>query len=147
MVRVMTIEDYAKVYQLWSSISGFGLRSIDDSEEGIARFLQRNPKTSVVAVEDNQIVGSILCGHDGRTGYFYHVCVARTYRNRGIATDMARAAMAALKKEQINKVSLVAFRSNNTGNACWHDLGWTEREDLNYYDFILNKENRIIFNE
>ncbi len=30
--------------------------------------LKRNPTTSVVAVEDDKIVGAILCGHDGRRG-------------------------------------------------------------------------------
>ena len=66
MIRTMTIEDYAGVYELWMRIKGFAIRSIDDSEEGVARFLKRNPTTSVVAVEDGKIVGAILCGHDGR---------------------------------------------------------------------------------
>ena len=48
MVRIMTIEDYEGVYALWKKIKGFGIRSIDDSKEGVARFLKRNPTTSVV---------------------------------------------------------------------------------------------------
>ena len=52
----------------------------------------------------------------------------------------------ALKKEHINKVSLVAFCSNETGNVCWHELGWKERKDLNCYDYILNQDNQVIFN-
>ena len=68
MVRIMTIEDYEGVYALWKKIKGFGIRSIDDSKEGVARFLKRNPTTSVVAEKDGRIVGSILCGHDGRRG-------------------------------------------------------------------------------
>lgn len=68
MIRVMTIEDYDGVYALWKKIRGFGIRSIDDSREGVGRFLKRNPTTSVVAEKDGKIVGSILCGHDGRRG-------------------------------------------------------------------------------
>ena len=64
MIRQMTIEDYEGVYALWMKIHGFGIRSIDDSKEGVERFLKRNPTTSIVAVEDEKIVGSILCGHD-----------------------------------------------------------------------------------
>ena len=74
-IRVMTMEDYPGVYALWMSIHGFGIRSIDDSEEGVRRFLTRNPNTSMVAVSDGRIIGAILCGHDGRRGTFYHVCV------------------------------------------------------------------------
>ena len=56
----MTIDDYDRVAALWAGIKGFGIRSIDDSREGIERFLRRNPNTSVVAEMDGKIVGSII---------------------------------------------------------------------------------------
>ena len=139
MVRIMTIEDYDGVYALWTKIRGFGLRSVDDSREGVERFLKRNPTTSVVAVEDGKVVGSILCGHDGRRGCLYHVCVDEDYRRRGIGRAMVGMAMEALKKEEISKVSLIAFTKNDVGNAFWNTIGWTRRLDLNYYDFVLNE--------
>ena len=73
-IRTMTIDDYDGVATLWKTIKGFGIRSIDDSKEGVERFIKRNPTTSVVAEEDGKIIGSILCGHDGRRGTLYHVC-------------------------------------------------------------------------
>ena len=145
-VRTMTIEDYQGVYDLWMTIKGFAIRSIDDSKEGVARFIRRNPTTSVVAVEDGKIVGAILCGHDGRRGCLYHVCVDPEYRRRGIGKEMVVFCMEALKKEEINKVCLIAFSANDIGNAFWHKVGWVEREDLNYYDFVLNSENITKFN-
>lgn len=146
MIRTMTIEDYDGVYALWMTISGFAIRSIDDSREGVERFLRRNPTTSVVAVEDGKIVGSILCGHDGRRGCLYHVCVHRNYRMQGIGKAMVVYAMNALKEEQISKVSLIAFTKNDIGNAFWNRIGWTRRLDLNYYDFTLNEKNITEFN-
>ena len=110
MIRTMTIEDYEQVHDLWMKIHGFRIRSVDDSKEGVERFLKRNPTTSVVAVEDDKIVGAILCGHDGRRGCLYHVCVDEAYRN-----------------------------------AFWKEIGWKKREDLNYYDFILNEANITAF--
>ena len=147
MLRIMTIDDYEQVYALWRQIQGFGIRSIDDSREGIERFLRRNPDTSVVAVEDGKIVGAILCGHDGRRGCLYHVCVDEAYRMRGIGKSMVVFAMEALKREQISKVSLIAFMKNDMGNAFWNEIGWTKRQDLNYYDFTLNEENITAFNQ
>lgn len=141
----MTIEDYDRVRALWMKIKGFGIRSVDDSREGVERFLKRNPETSVVAEEDGKIVGAILCGHDGRRGCLYHVCVDEQYRMRGIGKAMVVFAMEALKREQINKVSLIAFTKNDIGNAFWKEIGWTGREDLNYYDFTLNEENITAF--
>lgn len=145
-LRVMQIEDYEQIYKLWMTIDGFGIRTIDDSYEGVKRFIKRNPTTSVVAECDGKIVGAILCGHDGRRGCLYHVCVHKEYRKRGIGKAMVVFCMKALQAEQINKVSLIAFKSNVVGNAFWKSAGWTFREDLNYYDFTLNEENITKFN-
>lgn len=145
-LRTMKEEDYEQVYDLWLTIHGFAMRSIDDSKEGVLRFIKRNPTTSCVAVADNHIVGSILCGNDGRHGCFYHVCVEEKYRNNGIGKAMAAYCMKRLQEEHINKVSLVAFTSNEVGNQFWHKEGWKLREDLNTYDFILNDENITKFN-
>lgn len=147
MIRAMQTEDYDNVYALWKTIKGFAIRSIDDSREGVERFLKRNPGISVVAEEDGKIVGAILCGHDGRRGCLYHVCVNPDYRLRGIGKEMVVFCMNALHEEGINKVSLIAFTANDIGNAFWKEIGWTKREDLNYYDFTLNKGNIVQFNQ
>lgn len=147
IVRTMTIEDYQGVHDLWMTIKGFAIRSIDDSREGVERFLKRNPDTSVVAEENGEIVGSILCGHDGRRGCLYHVCVREDCRMRGIGKSMVVRCMEELEKEKISKVSLIAFTENDIGNAFWKEIGWTKREDLNYYDFVLNRENIINYNK
>ena len=144
-IRQMKIEDYDEVYHLWKRIRGFGIRSMDDSKEGIDRFLKRNSTTSVVAEEDGKIVGAILCGHDGRRGCLYHVCVHPDYRKQGIGKSMVVFAMQALKREDINKVCLIAFTTNDIGNVFWNEIGWTKREDLNYYDFTLNEANITAF--
>ncbi len=146
-VREMCEQDYAQVHELWTTIRGFGLRSIDDSKEGVERFLRRNPSTSVVAEYGGRIIGSILCGHDGRRGCFYHVCVHEKFRKQGIGKEMAVFAMKALQKERINVVSLIAFRDNEVGNQFWKRVGWKFREDLNYYDFVLNDANITRFNK
>ena len=146
-VRTMRTEDYEGLYALWKTIRGFGMRSLDDSREGVERFLRRNPTTSVVAVDgEGAIVGGILCGHDGRRGCRYHVCVREDWRRQGIGKAMVVHCMNALKAEQVNKVSLIAFTANDIGNAFWKCIGWTRREDLNYYDFTLNEANITAFN-
>ena len=144
-IREMKIEDYDNVFALWKTIKGFGIRSVDDSREGIERFLKWNPGLSVVAEEEGQIVGAILCGSDGRRGCLYHVCVHKEHRRQGIGKNMVVWCMEKLKELQINKVSLIAFTQNDIGNAFWKEIGWTKREDLNYYDFTLNEKNITAF--
>lgn len=140
-IRPMTMEDYEEVFNMWQSISGFGIRSWDDSKEGIERFIGRNPGLSVVALHEGRIIGGILCGHDGRRGCLYHVCVRQEYRMLGIGQDMVECCKAALRKEGINKINLIAFKSNAIGNKFWQKLNWKHREDCNYYEENLNPEN------
>lgn len=146
-IRPMTITDYDGLYALWMSIKGFAMRKVDDSREGVERFLRRNPSISVVAVAEGQIIGGILCGHDGRRGCMYHVCVREDYRRLGVGEAMVIACMNSLKAENISKVSLIAFTRNDVGNAFWNRIGWMQRRDLNYYDFVLNEENISAFNQ
>ena len=141
LIRAMLPEDYDKVSKLWMSIKGFAIRSIDDSREDVERFIKRNPSTSVVAQKGDRIVGSILCGHDGRQASFYHVCVSKSCRRQGIGTKMVVYCMNALKEQQINKIALIAFTKNDAGNAFWKQIGWTHRSDCNYYEFALNEAN------
>lgn len=140
-IMPMTEADYDDVRALWMTIRGFGIRALDDSREDVQRFIRRNPTTSVVARMDGKIVGSILCGSDGRQGALYHVCVAREYRRRGIGTHMVGYCMHQLRLMGINKVSLIAFTSNDAGNAFWKQIGWTRKADVNYYEFVLNEKN------
>ena len=104
VIRVMTMDDFEAVHALWMEIHGFGIRSIDDSREGVERFIRRNPTTSMVAVAEGKIVGAILCGHDGRRGCLYHVCVQETYRKHGIGQKLVGACVDALAAEHINKI-------------------------------------------
>ncbi len=145
-IRVMQPADYEKVYGLWTGIHGFGIRSLDDSAEGVTRFLKRNPTTCMVAVSGDEIVGAILCGHDGRRGCLYHVCVREDHREHGIGQALVAACLEALAAEQISRVNLIAFCSNEIGNRFWQGLGWSFREDVNYYEYVLNEKNITTYN-
>ena len=141
VISPMIPEDYDEVRDLWLTIRGFGIRALDDSREDIERFIRRHPTTSVVARADGRIVGSILCGSDGRQGTLYHVCVAKEYRRRRIGTQMVGFCMHQLRIMGINKVSLIAFAKNDIGNAFWNKIGWIRKTDVNYYVFDLNEKN------
>ncbi|MDR2101447.1 MAG: GNAT family N-acetyltransferase [Treponema sp.] len=140
-IRVMAVEDYAEVYALWKTTEGIGMRSLDDSEEGIRRFLERNPHTCFAALEEGKIIGVILSGHDGRRGFIYHTAVEKASRNRHIGSALVMAVEEAMKKEGIHKIALVAFRDNNPGNLFWEGLDFFERKDLVYRDKNLNPQN------
>ena len=142
-IREMIETDYDQVYQLWLSCVGMGLNDLDDSKEGIARFLQRNPQTCLVAVENQTIIGAILVGSDGRRAYIYHTAVHPNYRRRGIARQLIETVLTVLDELKIHKVALVVFKRNTEGNKFWEKLGFSVREDLIYRNQARTEMTRI----
>lgn len=142
-IRKMAMDDYEKVYALWMSCTGMGLNNVDDSKEGIEKFLQRNPDTCFVAEEEEKIVGVILVGNDGRRGYIYHTSVSPQNRSKGIGSKLVQQALDALKQQGINKVALVVFARNEIGNQFWEKQGFTTREDIIYRNKALVEMVRI----
>lgn len=142
-IRKMRIMDYEGVYALWLSCSGMGLNTIDDSKDGVALFLARNPDTCFVAEENGALVGVVMAGSDGRRGYIYHTAVDSNFRRRGIGTALVKTALAALKELGIVKTALVVFGRNAAGNAFWERLGFNQRSDLVYRNITLIEADRI----
>ena len=139
-IRPMSITHYDQLRELWLSTPGMGLNDLDDSREGIAKLIARNLRTSYVAINDNcDLIGAIMCGHDGRRGYIYHTCVRGDRQGEVIGRALAEAALDALKAEDIHKVALVAFSSNEEGNAFWEKMGFTTRDDLIYRNKSLTE--------
>ena len=128
---------------LWLSCAGMGLNNLDDSKEGINKFLKRNPDTCFVAEDSANIVGAIIAGNDGRRGYIYHTAVDSVHRNQGIGTKLVDAVMDALKKNGIHKVALVIFDRNKDGNGFWDSIGFCARDDLVYRNKAITELIRI----
>lgn len=142
-IRVMRIEDYNDVMDLWLNTKGMGLNNLDDSREGINKFIKRNPTTSFVANDNGKIVGVIIAGHDGRRGYIYHTAVAENRRKEGIGKLLISACMSALDNEGINKAALVVFEHNIIGNTFWEQEGFHSRTDLVYRNKNITEIQRI----
>ena len=141
--RVMTIDDYEKVYALWMSCRNMGFNNLDDSREGIDKYLKRNPTTCFVAMKGEDVIGVILSGHDGRRGFIHLMAVSKECRREGIASKLLDHALAALEAEGINKVALLVFNYNTAGNAFWENRGFTARNDVTYRNKVLTEMIRI----
>lgn len=131
-VREIHIDDYNDIYSLWGKTPGMGLNAAD-SWENIQSFLIRNKGMSFCFEEDDKIIGTILCGHDGRRGYIYHVAVDLDHRGRGIGRLLVEKSLVRLKIEGIAKCHLFVFADNTSGNAFWATTEWTRREDIFVY--------------
>lgn len=140
-ISVMKIGDYEGAYQLWTETDGMGLRSLDDSRQGIEKFLKRNPTTNFICKMDDKLIGLILCGHDGRRAYIYHAVVLEDYRGQGIGKLLLDKVVESVRSEGIHKIALVVFEDNFIGNNFWSSQGFRLREDLNYRNKSINELN------
>ena len=140
-VRLVIPEDYDAIYELWNSTeqSRRALNPVDDSREGIARYLARNPNTCFAAERKGRIIGVILTGHDGRRAIIHHLCVHPDCRRMGIAGDLVSRAEEALKKEGIQKIFGLVFKDNDAANDFWEQQGYSLRTNLNYRNKSLNE--------
>ena len=139
--KLVTIDDYDAIFALWDSTeqSRRALNPVDDSREGIDRYLQRNPNTCFAVIVDDRIVGVILSGHDGRRGIIHHLCVHPDFRRMGIASRLVAMAEEALRKEGIQKVFGLVFKDNDAANMFWETQGYTVRTNLNYRNKSMNR--------
>ncbi len=139
-IRRITMDDYDELLALWNSTeqSRRALNPVDDSREGIERYLKRNPSTCFAALRDGRIIGVILTGHDGRRGIIHHMCVHPAFRRMGVAARLVSLAEDALKKEGIQKVFGLVFADNEAGNLFWEKQGYSLRTNLNYRNKSLN---------
>ena len=147
-IRQVTIDDYDGLFALWNSTeqSKRALNPVDDSREGIERYLKRNPTTCFLAETKDgsgnapEVVGVILTGHDGRRAIIHHMCVHPSCRREGIASQLVQKAEEALRKEGISKIFGLVFKDNDVANAFWEKQGYTLRTNLNYRNKSLNAD-------
>lgn len=125
----MNLADYEAVVRLWRQTEGVGLNESDE-REAIEAFLGRNPGLSRVGEHGGDIVGAVLCGHDGRRGYLHHLAVAKAHRRQGLGRALVEACLADLARAGIPKCNLFLFSDNAEGEAFWKHNGWNRRPDL-----------------
>lgn len=128
-IRAMQPSDYDQALELWQNTAGMGLSAADEPHE-IASFLKRNQGLCFVAMEDDHLVGTILCGEDGRRGYLYHLAVQRNQQKRGVGKMLVEQSLHALRQKGIQKCHLFVIADNTSGIAFWEHLGWEMRHDI-----------------
>lgn len=140
-IRNMTIEDYSGAFSLWRKTPGVYTLKIDDSRGRIEKLINSNRENCFVAEDKGKIIGTILCGCDGRWGTIYHLCVDVRYRNKGIGKSLLKSVTRQLEIMNVTRVNLIAWKNNVLGNRFWENNGFVCRDDVNYYNYLINKEN------
>lgn len=120
---IMKIEEYDEMYAFWRSTPGVALHDAD-KEERIHFFITKNPGQSFTCKVDNRIIGTIMCGNDGRRACIYHLAVALEYRHKGIATKLVEMALDVQSALGIDKCKLSVLNHNTLGKSFWTRIGF-----------------------
>ena len=139
-IEPMTAADFDEVLRLWQNTEGVGLNE-SDTPEHLAAYLKRNPDLSFVARVQSEIVGAVLCGHDGRRGYLHHLAVAQTYRRQGAGRRLVETCLRELEKLGILKCNIFLFADNADGELFWRHNGWIDRADLRVMQKGIARQN------
>jgi len=138
VIREMKIDDYDSIRGVWESIPGLKLEEAD-SRTGIEKYLTLNPNLSYVAISEDKIIGTVLCGQDGRRGYLQHLCVVDKYRNRGVGSKLLDAAIEQFNVLGLHEIRIFVFKNNEVGNRYWARKGWIVRNDIYVRSLKLEK--------
>lgn len=128
-ISEMTFRDYPEAVELWRNCEGIGLSDADEPEP-MRRFLERNPGLCFIARTDNRLVGTVLCGTDGRRGYLYHLAVHPDLRRKGLGRELVNRVFKALEERGIHKCHIMVYGSNETGLLFWRQGGWVLRPEI-----------------
>lgn len=131
--------DYDEVQTLLRATPGLTWRTAD-ARPAIERYLVRNPGLSFVARCETQLVGCVLCGHDGRRGYLQHLAVNPKYQKGGVGRQLVERCLTALQQLGIEKVHLDVLIENQAAQQFWQHLGWSRRDDLQRYSWINSND-------
>lgn len=128
-IAPMTRDHLGDVIALWETTDGLIL-SDADSPQNLERYLSHNPGLSHVAIRAERIIGAVLCGHDGRRGYLYHLAVAPEHRTQGIGRALVGACLSGLKQAGCSRCNLFVIDGNADGKRFWATAGWHEWHDI-----------------
>jgi N-acetylglutamate synthase len=125
-IAPMTLDWHRELVEFWKNIEGLW-QSDDDNYENLKVFLERNPGLNYIMLDNNKIIATLKCSHDGRRGYFHHLAVKVEYRNQGIARELVEKCLKKLKETGITKYRVFVLDSNPEAINFWKHIGFEEQ--------------------
>ena len=126
-IRPYDSKDHAQVVALWSKVFKDD-PPWNEPASMIRRKLTVQPELFLVAVVDDQVVGTVMAGFDGVRGWIHHLAVRGSHRRQGIASSLMRAAEKGLEIAGCPKVNLQVRATNSKVIAFYRSLGYELEE-------------------
>jgi len=126
-------DDYEPVFALWHSIEKGVHTGRSDTLAEIEKKLSRDPDLFLVAEADEEIIGSVIGGYDGRRGLVYHLAVASRFRGRGIGSRLMDELESRLRAKGCLKCYLLVTTDNPEVEIYYRQRGWYHMDSVRLY--------------
>jgi len=116
-------DDYPPVVELWER-SGPGIHvGRSDTLNEVAKKIQRDPDLFLVADLQDEIIGAVIGGFDGRRGMIYHLAVDKDFRQFGVGTALMETLENRLREKGCLR-SYLMVRKDNAATQFYDKQGW-----------------------
>ena len=121
--------DRIQVVELWRNVFGYETAH-NEPNLAISKKIATKDGLFFVAVENTEVVGTIMAGYDGHRGWLYSVAVDPNKRLSGLGSSLVQHAEKALTDLGCMKVKLQLLSTNEATAAFWKSLGYSVEPNI-----------------
>ncbi len=139
IIRAAQTQDIPAMLVLWKDVEEIK-SNIIDTVERVQDFLEINQSSFLVAVDGENLIGTIMGGYNGWRGGIYHLVVDPKYRGLGIGRDLMDQCLTALYERGAPRVDLTTLNFNINAQAFYRQMGFVQRTDIKNFSYSYDKK-------
>ncbi|WP_232050466.1 GNAT family N-acetyltransferase [Actinoplanes sp. OR16] len=124
----MGSDELSQVLAFWSAAAENDNRPVD-TVEAIEALVGRDPEALIVAVDGEEIVGTIIAGWDGWRCHLYRLAVAPSRRREGIGGRLIAAAEERFRAFGGTRADAMVLDENATAHGIWAAHGYRRQPE------------------
>jgi len=126
--RTAVVADAADVLAFWSQAAEAAHRP-SDSAAAVERLVERDPDALLLALDGEEIVGTVVAGWDGWRCHLYRLAVDPDRRRLGIGRELIRRAEARFVALGGTRADAMVLDDNELAHAAWAAAGYARQAE------------------
>lgn len=127
-VGITQLSDIAAILDFWAEHAENNSRPTDSSDALIG-LIARDPEALILAIEDDEIVGTVIAGWNGWRCCLYRLAVRKDKRKQGIGRLLVDQAIERFKTFGGTRIDAMILDENEIAHKAWASYGFTVQED------------------
>ncbi|GGN69881.1 N-acetyltransferase [Actinoplanes lobatus] len=128
ILRAATAPELPAVLTFWQEAAENDSRPVD-TVEAVTALHQRDPAALILALDDGEIVGTIIAGWDGWRCHLYRLAVAPAKRRSGIGGRLIAAAEERFRAFGGTRADAMVLDANETAHQIWKRHGYAPQDE------------------